>query len=93
MKQLIVAYDISDDKRRYKIAKCLEGYGVRVNYSVFECVLKTGSIKKMITSLNKLLNTNEDTIRIYYLCKECIKQVDVLGDGINGFDFPDCVFV
>ncbi|KPA10618.1 CRISPR-associated protein Cas2 [Candidatus Magnetomorum sp. HK-1] len=93
MIQVVVAYDIADNKRRNKIAKCLEGYGIRVNYSVFECVLKPGSLKKMKASLNKLLDNDEDTIRIYHLCKDCIKKVDVFGDGINGFDFQACVFV
>lgn len=37
MKQfIVVAYDISDDKRRQKIAKILLNYGVRSNYSVFD---------------------------------------------------------
>ncbi|QBH13166.1 CRISPR-associated endonuclease Cas2 [Desulfobacter hydrogenophilus] len=37
-KQLVVvAYDISSNKRRNTLVKLLRGYGVRVNYSVFEC--------------------------------------------------------
>ena len=93
MKRIVVAYYIADTKRRNKIAKCLEGYGIRVNYSVFECVLKPGPMKKMKKKLNSLLNEDEDTIRIYQLCKDCIQKVDVFGDGLNGFDFPSCVVV
>ena len=33
----IVSYDITSNKLRRKIAKELENYGVRVQYSVFEC--------------------------------------------------------
>ncbi|MFW6359187.1 MAG: CRISPR-associated endonuclease Cas2, partial [Chroococcales cyanobacterium] len=36
----LVTYDIPCDKRRKKVADLLEGYGQRVQYSVFECVLK-----------------------------------------------------
>jgi len=93
MIQVVVAYDITDDKRRNKIAKCLEGYGVRVNYSVFECVLKPARFKQMKASLEKLLDSDEDTIRIYQLCKECIKKVSVMGDGLDGFDFSPCVII
>jgi len=32
-------YDIPSDKRRKKVSDLLEGYGQRVQYSVFECVL------------------------------------------------------
>ncbi|MGI0489366.1 CRISPR-associated endonuclease Cas2 [Pantanalinema rosaneae CENA516] len=35
----VVTYDIPCDKRRKKVADLLEGYGRRVQYSVFECVL------------------------------------------------------
>ena len=31
----VISYDIPDDKRRKKIADLLEGYGQRVQYSVF----------------------------------------------------------
>ena len=31
-----VAYDITDDKRRNKVAKILKDFGKRVQYSVFE---------------------------------------------------------
>ena len=40
MKQfVVVAYDVADNRRRQKIAKTLEQYGLRCNESVFECLL------------------------------------------------------
>jgi CRISPR-associated protein Cas2 len=33
----VVTYDISNDKRRTKLATLLDKYGIRVNYSVYEC--------------------------------------------------------
>ena len=35
----IIAYDIPCNQRRKKISDLLEGYGRRVQYSVFECDL------------------------------------------------------
>ena len=35
----VVSYDITSDRLRNKIAKTLEGYGTRIQYSVFECRL------------------------------------------------------
>ena len=33
----VIAYDSPSNKRRRKLAKLLEGYGVRMQWSVFEC--------------------------------------------------------
>ena len=35
----VVAYDISDDKRRTKIHKILKGFGQWTEFSLFECFL------------------------------------------------------
>jgi CRISPR-associated endonuclease Cas2 len=35
----LVCYDVVLDRRRNKVAHILEGYGLRVQKSVFECVL------------------------------------------------------
>ncbi|NLW36114.1 MAG: CRISPR-associated endonuclease Cas2, partial [Syntrophorhabdus aromaticivorans] len=34
---VVIAYDISDDKKRLEISDLLITYGIRVNKSVFEC--------------------------------------------------------
>ncbi|MGE0434417.1 MAG: CRISPR-associated endonuclease Cas2 [Planctomycetota bacterium] len=35
----LLTYDVRDDKRLRKVAKTLEGYGTRLQYSVFHCHL------------------------------------------------------
>jgi CRISPR-associated protein Cas2 len=53
----VISYDIPDDKRRKKIADLLEGYGQRVQYSVFECQLnreKYNDFRRFILYLNIL---------------------------------------
>ncbi len=35
----LVSYDICDPKRLRRVAKILEGFGTRLQYSVFECPL------------------------------------------------------
>ena len=34
----VVAYDIKEDRKRARVSKILEKYGIRVNFSVFECM-------------------------------------------------------
>lgn len=75
----IIAYDISNDKRRTKLAKLLEEYGTRINYSVFEFCLKESDIKKLKKSLIKIPKSNKDSVVIYYLCDKCLLKNEYIG--------------
>ena len=59
----VVAYDIPCDKRRKKISDLLEGYGQRVQYSVFECVLTTSQYNELYKRLQKKVKLSEDKMR------------------------------
>lgn len=50
----VVAYDVSDDAEREKVAKILQGFGSRVQKSVFECRLTAGMRNRLATRLEKL---------------------------------------
>lgn len=63
---VVVAYDIEDDRRRARIARLLEGYGERVQYSVFECELEERHLQRLVRSLQRLLEPG-DAVRIYRL--------------------------
>ena len=43
----VISYDIESDRTRRKLAKLLEGYGVRIQYSVFECNLTDKRFQKL----------------------------------------------
>ena len=51
----IVSYDIASDRLRNRIARTLEGYGRRVQYSVFECELSEKRYKELYEKLLKLI--------------------------------------
>lgn len=78
---VVVAYDISDDKRRRKISEVLKDYGVRVQYSVFECMLDYKRLKEMEKRVVRRMNKDEDRLRIYVLLEICRKRVIVHGVG------------
>ena len=78
---VLVSYDIVNDRRRSKIANTLKNYGERVQYSVFECILERDKIKRMVEAVNKLINKQEDSIRIYQLCDTCSRKIQVYGTG------------
>lgn len=63
----LVIYDIVDNKRRLKMVKCLEQYGYRVQKSAFEALLDQKTFVKLQTEIPKLVNENEDCVKIYRL--------------------------
>jgi CRISPR-associated protein Cas2 len=58
----LVSYDISDPKRLRKVARSLEGFGVRLQYSVFECPLDDLRLAKLKAELQDLLDHEEDQV-------------------------------
>lgn len=76
MNMYVISYDITDNKLRGKIAKKLEGYGRRVQYSVFECEIKKNSFRQLYTELLTLLSGREEegSIRVYTLCENAAKK-------------------
>jgi len=85
---VLVSYDIADDRRRLKIMKTLEGFGTRVQYSVFECRLKIGELKELRTRLHRL-SARTDNIRFYFISEDDISRILIIG---NGQVTPDSVF-
>ena len=76
---LAVAYDISDDRRRTKVCKILQGFGTRVNYSIFECFLSLKNVKQMKEAIRKNINKNKDIVIYYDLCATCLDNVERIG--------------
>lgn len=78
--RIVVSYDISDDKRRRKVARIMEGYGYRVQYSVFECELNRKKIAELKHRLRPLVNAKKmESIRFYPLPADAVSQIQVLG--------------
>jgi CRISPR-associated protein Cas2 len=77
----LVSYDIPDTPRRTKIAKILDDFGDRVQYSVFECLIDKELLNKMEARLHKVVNEAEDSIRIYALCGNCENIIKIIGQG------------
>lgn len=78
---IIISYDIKDDKRRNKVCNLLKNYGSRVQYSVFECNIDEKSYKNILKRILLYINNDEDSLRIYFLCKECKNKVVFYGIG------------
>jgi len=78
---VVVTYDIQDDRRRARVAKQMENYGTRVQFSVFDCLLDERRLLEMRLALSGLIDPTADSVRLYRLCARCRGQLDVLGAG------------
>lgn len=82
MELYVVSYDISLNKLRNKISKLLESYGIRVQYSVFECNLKPAEYRKMKKDIIKMMEgSSEGQVRIYSICGNCKEKADIIGEN------------
>lgn len=59
---IIIAYDVTEDRRRNKIHSLLKGYGYSLQYSIFRCELTTTERLKLRQELWDLLDLKEDRI-------------------------------
>lgn len=89
---VLVSYDISDDKRRNKAAKALKAFGDRVQFSVFEMNVNHEEFQKMVRKLRPHINEKQDSARIYRICENCKRAVDIIGLGTVSED-PDLIVV
>lgn len=78
---VVICYDIVSDRRRYRVARWLEGHGERVQESVFECHLDRDRLRKVKTRLASLIDPKTDRVRYYLLCGK--DRADVCFDGIG----------
>ncbi len=77
---IVISYDIKDDKRRSKIFKVLKNFGQWMQFSVFECELDKANFLRLKDRLDHLIDAEkEDSIRFYFLCEGCKRQVERVG--------------
>lgn len=58
----LVSYDICAPKRLRRVAKTLEGYGTRLQFSVFECPLDKLRLAELRAELDGVIKHDEDQV-------------------------------
>ena len=77
--QIVLVYDIPDDKRRTRLRKTLLSFGTPVQYSVFECDLTPRQLARMEKAVRAVMKPKEDNVRYYQLCRSCVQSAEVFG--------------
>jgi CRISPR-associated protein Cas2 len=79
MQYLLVCYDIAQPRRLQKVARLLEGYGQRLQYSVFLCYLAPPLLAQLKDRAAQLMHPDEDSIVYIPLCGVCHDAIEVYG--------------
>lgn len=79
---VVVVYDIPNDKRRTKLSNFLEGYGRRIQYSVFECFLNLNEMQQLHCAIAKRVNPEEDNVRFYWISPEAVSRTLTIGSKV-----------
>jgi len=74
----LVTYDVREPRRLRRAAKTLEGYGTRVQYSVFRCRLQPRELERMQWELTKILDPTDELL-ILGLCDGCAGRIRTKG--------------
>lgn len=68
-RRYLVAYDIREDRRLRVVAACVEGYGERIQYSVFICDLSDEEVVSLRGDIEVRIKQSEDSVMIIDLGK------------------------
>jgi len=79
---IVVSYDIHEPQRLMRVGKIMKDYGERVPKSVFECNLSPKQFMSMKNRIDQAIDHVEDSVRFYFICDKCIKNVQF--DGLGG---------
>lgn len=77
----IIAYDITDNRRRARIDRVLKNYAVRVQESVFEGWIGHADLPRLRRELADEMDARCDHIRLYTLCHWCEGAIQSQGKG------------
>jgi CRISPR-associated protein Cas2 len=78
----LVAYDISDQKRLARVARVCGDYGVRVQYSVFECRLDENEFTAFWLQLLEEIDEKDDRLVAYKIDARSAKEILTAGNMV-----------
>lgn len=77
---IVFCYDVTDNKRRRKVASLLEDKATRVQYSVFETRMNRTKVDIISQRIAGMLGEG-DSLRVYSIGRNGERRSRVYGDG------------
>ena len=75
----LVAYDVADARSLRKVSAICKDYGLRIEYSVFECDLEERVFQEFWERLLKQIDPKEDRLISYRICAGCVADIRSAG--------------
>jgi CRISPR-associated protein Cas2 len=75
----VIAFDISDDQRRYRVARALESVAVRIQRSVFDGTMEEAVLLRLRSEIEGKIDTETDCVVYFRLCRACAQRRVVVG--------------
>lgn len=81
---VLITYDVetmtaAGKKRLRLMARECKNYGIRVQNSVFECVLDTSQFIKLKARISSIIEPTSDSVRFYLLGSKWERKIEMLG--------------
>lgn len=94
---VLVTYDVSTTTREGQnrlraIAKACEGFGMRVQNSVFECNIDPAQWERLKSRLLRIMSPKMDSLRFYFLGSSWERRIEHHGHQISP-DMTDLLMV
>ena len=91
--EILLTYDVNTEtkagqRRLRKVAKICEGFGQRVQKSVFECTVDRARREELVHRLLKVIDEEKDSLRLYRLREPRESYLTVYGRDLE-FDLHD----
>ncbi|VUT25041.1 MAG: CRISPR-associated endoribonuclease Cas2 1 [Candidatus Methanolliviera sp. GoM_oil] len=78
-----VIYDISDDKKRGRVAKICKNYGLyRVQKSAFLGALNKNEWDSLSLECDETIEES-DSVYVFPMCDDCFKKIKLIGEGFD----------
>jgi CRISPR-associated protein Cas2 len=79
---VVVVYDIADDRRRLKLSNFLEGFGRRVQESVFGCFIDHNEMQKLYRRVQSRVKPELDNVRFYWVPSDALPKTLTIGSPL-----------
>lgn len=81
---ILITYDVNTEdeagkSRLRRVAKQCVNYGIRVQNSVFECLVDGAQCRTLKENLKNIIDVEKDSIRIYYLSERQKQKIECFG--------------
>lgn len=80
---IIIAYDIADPKRLKRVADTCMDFGVRVQYSIFECRLDAQQFNRLWERICSIADPEDDRVVAYPIYANASRDIRTYGTMVH----------